>query len=151
MEARLRVLCGDGLRRETLQALAATHDLSFPVWAASSISADDAPAGAAGLGARQVPAEIVSALVRCLDTADRAAAPDGLRAALAALDLAADDPAALGRPLAFDRSGERHGGGLGRVLVIEPGRDTLTRYTPRAAGGWAEAELPRPGAVAAPP
>lgn len=153
-EARLlRVLCGDGLRRETLQALAATHDLPFQVWAASSVSADEASPGAAGLGARQVPAEIVSALVRCLDSAaDRAAAdPDGLRAALAALDLAAGDPAALGRPLAFDRAGERRGGTLGGVLEIEPGHAALARFTPQASGRWVEAELPRPGASAAPP
>ena len=154
-EARLRVLCGDGLRRETLQDLAVTHDLPFPVWAASSASAGDARPGAptaSGPGAVQVPAEIVSALVRCLDSAEPGAAtPDGLRAALAALDLKADDRAAMGRPLAFDPSGERRDAALGRVLKIEPGRDELNEFTPEPGGRWAEAAGPRPGAVAAQP
>ena len=149
----LRVLCGDGLRRETLRDLAATHDLPFPVWAVSNAStADPAASAVAGLGTRQIPAEIVSALVRCLDASgDRTATPDGLRDAMAALDLKAGDPAALGRPLAFAPSGERRDGELGRVLEIEPGRPDVSGFEPRPEGRWVEFEPTRPGPVAAQP
>ena len=145
--ARLQVLCGDSLRGEDLRGLVA-QVLPFPVWAASSGSVSG---GGAGLGARQVPAEVVSAVVRWAD-GDRIApgSPESLRASLEALDLKADDPASLGRPLAFEPSGERRGGGVGSVLAVEPGRDVPAGFARDASGRWALVAPTVPAAVDSP-
>lgn len=154
----LRVLCGDGLGRDTLQDLAATHDLPFPVWGVSSSSDPEGSesegasrqGSVVGASSRQVPAEIASALLRCLD-APGDATPEGLRSAMAALDLKAGDPAALGRPLAFTPSGERRADDLGRVLEASPGQASLSIFTRGPAGDWTRAELPATVAIAPPP
>jgi len=158
---RLRVICGDGLGRDTLQDLAAPHDLPFPVWGVSSSSGPLPTAPAPGPGAprpgsvvgsssRQVPAEIASALLHCLDVSG-AETPEGLRKALASIDLKANDPAALGRPLAFAPSGERRSEDLGRVLEVHPGRAAMSVFTRGSKGDWTESEVPAPGTVAASP
>ena len=73
----LRVVVGDGIGLKSLSDLAGT--LPFPVWCVSSASLPD-PGGAAGgvpADDAQIPAEIVSALVRCLDSS-RGPRRDGL-------------------------------------------------------------------------
>ena len=153
----LRVLCGDGLGRDTLRDLAATHDLPFPVWGVSSSSNPETTAPArdgsvVGASSGQVPAEIVAALLHCLDGAGAdAATPEGLRAALAKLDLKTGDPAALGRPLAFAPNGERADADLGRVLEVRPGRAAISVFARGPKGDWSESELAAPGAIAAGP
>ncbi len=161
----LHVICGDGLGRDTMQDLAATHNLPFPVWGVSS-SSGPAPSGpgapkpgsVVGSSSRQVPGEIASALLHCLDVPGAgagagagASTPEGLRVALAALDLKADDPAALGRPLAFAPSGQRRSEDLGRVLEVQPGRAALSVFTRGPKGEWTESQMPAPGTVAASP
>ena len=152
----LRVLCGDGLGRDTLQDLAATHDLPFPVWGVSSSSNPEAdapahPGSVIGASSGQVPAEIVAALLHCLDAKDDGTpSPEGLRNALAAIDLKAGDLSALGRPLGFAPSGERKAADLGRVLEVRPGRAAISVFAKGPKGAWTESELAAPGAIAAP-
>ena len=79
----------------------------------------------------QVPAEIISTLALMLD---RPEVPDDLAAALTDLELPAGHPAAFGRSLAFDPSGERRADDLGHVLAIFPGRDGVLAFGPVASG-----------------
>ena len=124
---RLHVLCGDGIGRETLEALVGRCTL--PVWCVSSGTAprtDGSPAEADP----QIPSEIVAALARIFDRpAGSSAAPAAL---LSKLDLAADAPGAFGRSLAFAPDGERRGPDLGHVLAIRPGLDDVLAFEPSA-------------------
>jgi len=137
----LRVVCGDGIGFSALAPLAGR--VPFPVWCSSSTSA---PAAALAVGQgvspdTQIPAEIVSAVVTCLDLpAGRAATADGLCDALAALKLPARDPAAVGRSLAFRRSGERAGEDLGHVLTIRPDRPSVFAVARGPSGEWGAPE-----------
>ena len=72
-EGPLRVVCGDGIGFSVLASLAGR--CAFPVWCSSSASA---PAAALALGQglspdTQIPAEIVAALIHCIDPAGRSA------------------------------------------------------------------------------
>ena len=133
----LRVVCGDGIGFSNLIALAGR--CPFPLWCSTSSSA---PAAAQALGQglspdTQVAAEIVAALVLCLDQAgDRSATADELRGRLTALKLARDDPAAMGRSLAFARSGERIGDDLGHVLLIRPDSPDVFAVERAPSGRW---------------
>jgi hypothetical protein len=133
----IRVVCGDGIGFSVLAPLAGRCE--FPVWCSSSASAP-AAAQAVGQGVSpdtQIPAEIVSALIHVLDLpADRPPTANRLRDGLAALRLDARDPAAMGRSLAFSRSGERVGDDLGHVLTIRPGRATVDAISRAPTGRW---------------
>ena len=137
----LRVVCGDGIGFSNLSQLAGR--CPFPIWSSSSASA---PAAAQALGQglspdTQIPAEIVSALILCLDPRDaRPPPPAPLRDALAGLHLAPNDPAAMGRSLAFSRSGERVGDDVGHVLMIRPDRRAVFAVTVGPSGRWNEPE-----------
>lgn len=138
----LHVLSGDGIGLTTLFDFTRLRSLS--VWCGSSNAApadDDSTINMPPTAL--VLAEAVSAL--SLAVARAGAGPDGLRDALAAIDLAADDPAAFGRPLAFDESGERRGPGIGHVLAVRRGEDTVEAFAPRPDGSWAgPVEAPDP-------
>ncbi len=146
--SRVQVLCGDSLRAEDLQGLV-TRVLPFPVWVSSSGSARGV---GRDLGARQVPAEVVSSLVHWVDrVAEPPGSAESLRKSLVAIDLGKDDPGAMGRPLAFDASGERRGAGIGSVLVVEPGREVPAAFCQDTSGRWVEVAPQSSTAVAAPP
>jgi hypothetical protein len=70
--------------------------------------------------------------------ASRPPTADELRDALAALRLAAGDPRAVGRSLAFSRSGERVGDDLGHVLMIRPDSDRVYAQARGPSGRWGE-------------
>lgn len=127
----LHVLCGDGVGLTSLRDFARFKGLS--VWCASAETPPDDEAVGLPPGAL-VPAEVVAALAAAVERADDAI--DGLRTALASIQLAADDPRALGRSLAFDPSGQRRDAELGRVLAVRPGGDGVVSYTPQADGRW---------------
>lgn len=133
----IRVVCGDAIGVETLREQAGNG--AFPVWCVSSASAW--ADRLRQLGADEdthVPAEIVSAVVRSLDTpADQPASAESLREALASLDLEAGEPGAFGRSLAFSPSGERRGGDLGLVLAAHPGSPDVLAIAPGPGGTWA--------------
>lgn len=133
----LRVVCGDGISFTNLSALAG--HCPFPVWCSTSSSAPGA-AQALGQGVSpdtQVAAEIVAALVLCLDLpGGRAPVADELRIRLSALKLSRDDPSAMGRSLAFGRSGERVGDDLGHVLMIRTDRPEVFAVERGPSGGW---------------
>lgn len=136
---RLEVLCGDGIGLETLGEFAGPGAPSlWCVTAASDFgAAPDAPQDV------QVSAEVVASLVWGLDrgTASASALHDGL----ASLDLAADDPSAMGRSLGFTAEGERKGQDLGRVLHLEPGRREVLAYAKGPEGNWtAPVAIPAP-------
>lgn len=145
----LRVVCGDGIGSATLFRLA--NKYPFPVWCfspASPPAADRAPDSVLATDA-QVLAEIVSAVVRCLDVPrNQAPRADALRSALAALSLSSNDPAAFGRSLAFTPVGERHGHDLGHVLMIGPDSDAVTALARKPSGQWSATVLDPPVAVA---
>jgi hypothetical protein len=124
---RLQVLCGDGIGRTTLATLAGRCTL--PVWCVSSgtLPEGEGEGETADLGASQIPAEIIAALSRVLD---QPGPPPDLAEALARLDLSAEDPAAFGRSLAFEPSGERRATDLGHVLAIVPGRSDVLAFGP---------------------
>jgi hypothetical protein len=122
---RLHVLCGDGIGRTTLDTLAGRCTL--PVWCVSSGTLPEDQGQPADLGASQIPAEIIAALARVLD---QPGPPPDLASALAELDLSAEDPAAFGRSLAFEPSGERRAADLGHVLAIVPGRSEVLAFGP---------------------
>ncbi len=138
-EGPLRVVCGDGIGFSVLAPLAGR--CAFPVWCSSSASA---PSAVLALGQglspdTQVQAEIVSALIRCLDrAAERVGESDRLRKDLAALRLDAASPAAMGRSLAFSRSGERLGDDLGNALMIRPDRPAVYAISRKPGGRWSE-------------
>ncbi|MEJ7640053.1 MAG: hypothetical protein WKF75_19330 [Singulisphaera sp.] len=146
----LRVVVGDGIGLKSLSDMVGT--LSFPVFCVSSASLPD-PSGVAGgvpADGAQIPAEIVSALVHCLD-ASRVLDATALRVALAALRIPAGDRAAMGRPLDFGRSGEREGVGLGHVMFIRPGLAEVHAMARVESGGWSRPVPVRPGEDAPPP
>ncbi len=136
-ESPLRVVCGDGIGFSVLADLAGR--CTFPIWCGSSGSV---PAAAKALVQgispdTQIPAEIVSALILCLDLPDdRPASANQLRDNLAALHLDARSAAALGRSLAFSRSGERLGDDLGHVLMIRSDQPTVFAISRAANGRW---------------
>jgi hypothetical protein len=85
---------------------------------------------------------MVAALAACLDVpVSRSLTADTLRNGLAALKIPAGDPAAMGRSLAFSRSGERLGDGLGQVLMIQPDRPGVFALAQAASGAWSEPEV----------
>jgi hypothetical protein len=127
---RLQVLCGDGIGRETLGDLAGRCTL--PVWCVSSGTLP----GEGDPGSSQIPAEIVSALALLLDLPGDEV-PD-LAEGLVSIDLPADDPAAFGRSLGFEPSGERRADDLGHVLAILPGQDEVLAYGPVVPGDLGE-------------
>jgi hypothetical protein len=149
----LRVVCGDAVGLTVLARW--VGKTIFPIWC---ISFDDLPvtrAGAGGAGGAerggqviqagfanlavniQLPAEIVSALMRCLDAmSDRETTADRLRDALVGLEISARDRAALGRSIAFTRAGERRGDDLGHVLLVLPERVDVLALTRDDAGKW---------------
>ncbi|HWE37221.1 MAG TPA: hypothetical protein VG406_11700 [Isosphaeraceae bacterium] len=138
----LRVVGGDGISLELLRREASGPKLPFPVWVASPASGAMPGVTAPGAEDRlQVPAEVVAAVVHALDGAE---APADLAPRLSRLDLAADDPAAMGRPLAFGPAGERRDP-PGRVLEVQPGLDDASIFslTPGPRGGWAEEAIGR--------
>ncbi|WP_152053596.1 ABC transporter substrate-binding protein [Tautonia marina] len=122
---RLHVLCGDGIGRTTLDTLAGRCTL--PVWCVSSGTLPEDEGQPADLGASQIPAEIIAALARVLD---QPGPPPDLASALVELDVSAEDPAAFGRSLAFEPSGERRAADLGHVLAIVPGRSEVLAFGP---------------------
>ena len=129
----LRVVCGDAVGASNLARIAGRCPV--PVWCVSSAS-PEAPAKGVSHDV-QIPAEIVASLVRCLDLpGDRPASAGDLRRALAGMKLAADDPSALGRSLAFSRSGERVGDDLGHVLMIRPDEASVHFVTRGREGRW---------------
>jgi ABC-type branched-subunit amino acid transport system substrate-binding protein len=145
-EGPLRVLCGDSLGLQTILELAGHR--SFPLWCVSPAS-PPGPArlpGAEAAGDAQVSAEVVAALAHVLDQPGEP--PADLRAALAALDLPAGDPAAYGRRLAFAASGERLGEPIGHVLVNHPGRSFVQAYARDPDGRWQAVAAIRPVPVA---
>ncbi len=146
----LRVVVGDGIGLQSLSEMAGT--LSFPVWCISSASLP-APRGVAGgvpADDAQIPAEIVSALVHCLDSSRVHDATD-LSVALASLHIPADDRAAMGRPIDFGRSGEREGVGLGHVMSIRPGQAEVSAMARVESGRWSRSVPVRPGEDSPPP
>lgn len=138
---RLHVLCGDGIGLETLSEIVRTagragDGLEFPIWCVSSTSIPaPEPASTPIDSATQIQAEIVSAVIRGLDR-PRGSGED-LRHALATLSLAAGEPGAMGRSLAFTDLGERKGDDLGHVLTIQPGQDKVLAYA-RVGGRWGQ-------------
>ena len=149
-EAPLRVVVGDGLGLKSLSDMAGT--LSFSVFCVSSASLPEPRGVAGGVPAddAQIPAEIVSALVHCLDSPSVLDAT-GLRAALATLHVPAGDRAAMGRPIDFGKSGEREGVGLGHVMSIRPGMAEVYATARVEAGGWSRPVHVRPGEDSPPP
>lgn len=133
----LRILCGDGIGFTNLTRLAGR--CPFPVWCSSSASVP-AAAQAVGQGLSpdtQVAAEIVAALVLCMDLPpSKPLTGDGLRDALASLRIAPGDPAAMGRSLSFSRSGERGGDDLGHVLMIRPDHPGVFALARGPSGQW---------------
>jgi hypothetical protein len=128
---RLQVLCGDAIGLEALSGLDGPRTL--PVWCASPASQPRPVIDVAHDA--QIPAEIVTALVRCLDVPHGGPPPD-LGDALHALEIPADDPSAMGRSLAFTAEGERRGEDLGLVLAIRPGQAEIKAYRRRPGGRW---------------
>lgn len=146
-EGSVRVVCGDGVGLDTLSELVGQG--SLPVWCFSSASAPkpERTGGSVVSLDAQVPAEIVSAIVRILDQSQ--AAPVDLQAGLARLDLGPNDPAAFGREIAFDSSGERRAAVLGHVLAVRPGRTAVLGYAADDDGHWSAAVPIEPVPVAA--
>jgi hypothetical protein len=134
---RLRVLCGDGIGLETLTELA-NGGLNFPVWCVSSASipVPDRSPPVANSATTQIQAEIVSALIQCLDRPTGSA--EDLRDALRALDPATEGPGAMRRSLAFTPTGERQGKDLGHVFTARPGRPEILAYARGSEGQWGD-------------
>jgi hypothetical protein len=128
----LHVLCGDGIGLTALRDFASIR--GFSVWCPSWDGLPGVEGRAEMPGDALVPAEVVAALAAAVDRAPPG--PDGLRDALATLDLKADDPATLGRSLAFDRSGERRSVDLGHVLAVLPGEGRVVAFAPGPGGRW---------------
>ena len=133
----LRVLCGDAIGVDVLREIPV--DCPFSLWGFSPVSlpgADRPPDSVLATNA-QVSAEIVSALVYCLDGPSREVPnADALADALAALRLSARDRAAFGRSLAFAPTGERQGSDLGHVLMSPPGGQTVFAIERLEGGRW---------------
>lgn len=125
----LRLLCGDGLGRSALMALA--RSLPCPLVSAASNSPRVPGVQALDPVAQgQIEAETVSAIVECLDPASADLAP-----ALARLSVPAGAPSAVGRSLAFE-AGERQGDDLGYVLEIQPLHGVLEAHAPGPDQDW---------------
>jgi hypothetical protein len=136
----LRVLCGDGIGATSMRDFAPRIQ-SFSVWCPSWDGLTGVEGRAEMPGAALVPAEVVAALAAAVDRASPG--PDGLRDALAALDLKAGDPLTLGRSLAFTPEGERRSADLGHVLAVLPGTGRVAAYSKRDDGAWSgPVELP---------
>lgn len=152
--APLRVLSGDGIGLDMLTLFAG--QLPFPVFCYSAGLAHGGDEGRAPDPVlstdKAVLAEVVAAVVHGLDVNEpNALSADGLRDRLRGFDLPADNPATLGRPIAFTPSGERVGEGLGHVLLIQPDSSSVFAMAEDASGEWS---APRPvvtGSGAAPP
>jgi hypothetical protein len=132
----LRVVCGDGIGRETLDGLSGHRP--FPIWCASTSTARAADHGVSN--DTQTLAEIISAVLLAVErspTADPTA--EDVRRGLARLDLAATDRAAFGRPLRFAADGERLDD-PGHVLAVRPGVDAVSEFRLGADGRWTSAE-----------
>lgn len=126
----LRVLCGDGFALSTLAEFAGDAPRPFSLWCASASNG-----GTSGVDRdAQVPAEIVSALALGLDRGE--SHDRTLREFLARLDIPANRPAAFGRSLAFDPSGERRGADLGNVLAILPDHHEIVAFSHAPNGTW---------------
>jgi hypothetical protein len=134
-DGRLRVLCGDGIGLETLTELA-NGGLNFPVWCISSASipGPDRSTEPQDSAAVQIQAEIVSALIQCLDRPMGSA--EDLQRALVALYLKADSRWAMNRSLAFTSIGERDGKDLGHVFTAWPGQPEIQAYARGSDGQW---------------
>lgn len=145
---RLRVLCGDTIGEEALAGFAGRSP--FPIFCISSTSPTRLGPGTSTDAL--IPAEIIATLARCLDVPEsQHVDPRTLRDAVAALALGAEDPSALGRSLAFRKSGERDGDDLGRVLMITP-ESAGVFGTSRADGGsWSPPRAIRVQARTRPP
>jgi hypothetical protein len=124
----IRVLCGDAIGVDALWPMVGSSVI--PVWTASPASTPAAP----GLGLAhdvQVPGEMVSALVKCIDRSD-----SDLRQGLLELNIPPSDRSAFGRAIAFEHSGERRGSDLGLVLAVRPGRPEVLAITRGPNGTW---------------
>jgi hypothetical protein len=135
--AALRVVCGDGLRLETLKKLAGKT--TFPVWCVSFDTPAALRGDVTGSSSEQalIPAEIVSTLAGVLDLpANDIPSPSGLREALLIRPIAAGGRGSLGRSIAFSRNGERQGDDLGHVLMIRPTVSALFETSRRGTGRW---------------
>ncbi len=139
-EGPIRVVCGDGVGRETLDALAGLR--SFPIWCASTASSRSPDHGVNN--DTQALAEIASALLLAVDLppADRPVSADAVRDALATLDLPATDARAFGRALAFEPDGERRGD-PGHVLAVRPGSPLVAEFARGPDGRWVQGPEPR--------
>ncbi len=134
----LRVVTGDGIGRETLDELAGHRP--FPIWCASTSSARSPDHGVST--DTQELAEIAASLILAVERSPRpSATADDVRDALAGLDLAAGDPSAFGRPLAFGPDGERRGD-PGHVLAVRPGSPSVIEFARGAGGRWEPAAAP---------
>ena len=132
----LRVVCGDGIGRETLDGLAGHR--SFPIWCASTSTARASDHGVSN--DTQTLAEIVSVVLLAVEQSPRARpTPDEVREALTRLDLAASDRAAFGRALRFAADGERLDD-PGHVLAVRPGVSTVSEFRLGSDGRWTSAE-----------
>ena len=133
------ILCGDGFSAAELGTLAGERPRPFSLWTPTTSTSDERDA--------QIPAEIVASLIHLTARGT----PADLAAALARLELRADDPDAMGRSIAFDSQGERRGEDLGRVLAILPERDGLLYFAPDGRGGWSDPiPMPPPTVLAEP-
>jgi hypothetical protein len=134
-EGPLRVVCGDGIGRETLEVLAGRK--AFPIWCASTSSI--CPAGLGVSNDTQTLAEVASAVLLAVERSPRSVAtPEDVRDALARLDLPEADPSAFGRALRFDPGGERKDA-PGFVLALRPGDPAVVEYSLSPDGRWAPA------------
>lgn len=137
--ARLRVLAGDGIGLDILRRQARGQNLPFTFWIVSSGLGRETLGRSDDLA--QIPGEIVAAILYCVDRVARDS-PDDFLETLRTVNLAKDSPSAMGRPIAFDSSGERRGS-FGLVLEAQPGNDApIVSYALDADGKWIEAALP---------
>ena len=126
----LRVLCGDGIGRWALDSYAGA--LPFPVYSSASSSASvRSITRLENMSTGQVEAEMIAALVACLDNRT------DLAAGLAKLHLAPGSSEAIGRTLAF-AEGERAGDDLGHVLEARPDEPALLAHEPIGEGRWVD-------------
>lgn len=129
----LRVICGDGIGRETLDGL--TGHRAFPIWCASTSSARSPDHEVDN--DTQTLAEIVSAVLLAVDRSPRAeATPDDIRDGLARIDIPAGDPAAFGRPIRFGPDGERRDD-PGYILAVRAGVREVIEFARGPDGRWA--------------
>ncbi len=128
----LRVVCGDGIGRETLDG--PTGDRPFPIWCASTSTARAADHGVSN--DTQTLAEIVSAVLLAVERSPTAGPSAGdIRRGLMKLDLPEGDRAAFGRPLRFGADGERLDD-PGHVLAARPGSAPVEEFRLGPAGRW---------------